>query len=75
MATNKELLNKGLTYLVYSLPLIFIGPGVIYNAFINKQHNWHYLVLALGCLMCLGGMFLIFKGIHIMTKGLFNDAK
>ena len=75
MPTNKDLLNKGVSYLVWALPLIFIGPGVIYNAFINKENNWHYLVLAVGCSMCLGGMFMIFKGIHIMTKGLFNDDK
>jgi len=75
MPTNKDLLNKGITYLIYALPLVFIGPAVIYNAFINKQNNWHYLVLAVGCSMCLGGMFLIFKGIKTLTDALFENDK
>ena len=43
MATNKELLSKSIKYLAWSLPLLFIGPSLIYNAFINKQNDWHYL--------------------------------
>jgi hypothetical protein len=43
MGTNKELLSKGIKYLGGALPLLFIGPSIIYNAFINKQNIWHYL--------------------------------
>ena len=75
MATNRNLLNKGIKFLLYALPMMFIGPSVIYNAFINKNNPWHYLVLAIGCIMCLGAMFLMFKGVHTITKGLFNDEK
>jgi hypothetical protein len=75
MPTNKDLLNKGIKYLVYALPLIFIGPSVIYNAFMNKHTNWHYLVLAIGCIMCLAAMFFIFKGIKTITDSLFDDDK
>ncbi len=75
MATNRNLLNKGIKYLVYSIPLIFIGPTVIYNAFMNKHTNWHYLVLALGCIMCLGAMFFIFLGIKTITDSLFDNEK
>lgn len=75
MATNKDLLNKGIKYLVFALPLIFIGPSVIYNSFMNKHTNWHYLVLAIGSIMCLGAMFLIFLGIKTITDSLFNDDK
>lgn len=73
MATNKELLNKGIKYLAGSLPLIFIGPAVIYNAFINKHNSWHYLVLAFGIIFCVGGVYLAFLGLKIMVKSLFND--
>ena len=34
MATNKEMLSKGIKYLAWALPLLFIGPSLIYNAFI-----------------------------------------
>jgi hypothetical protein len=60
MGTNKELLSKGIKYLGGALPLLFIGPSIIYNAFINKQNIWHYLVLAVGIATCLGAMYLYF---------------
>ena len=73
MATNKELLSKGIRYLAWALPLLFIGPSVIYNAFMNKQNVWHYLVLAIGILACIGAMYLMFLGLKTIMKGLFND--
>lgn len=73
MATNKELLSKGIKYLAWALPLLFIGPSVIYNAFMNKQNVWHYLVLAFGIMACIGAMYLMFIGLKTIMKGIFND--
>ena len=73
MATNKDLLAKGVKYLFGALPLMFIGPSIMYNAFMNKQNNWHYLVLTIGCIICLVSVFLAFKGLKTMTDALFND--
>ena len=73
MATNKELLSKGIKYLAWALPLLFIGPSVIYNAFMNKQNVWHYLVLAFGIIACIGAMYLMFIGLKTIMKGIFND--
>jgi len=73
MATNKQLLLKGVKYLSSALPLMFIGPSLIYNAFQNQHNNWHYLVLGIGIVACLGSMLLIFLGLRIIMKGLFND--
>lgn len=73
MATNKELLNKGIKHLVMALPLLFIGPSVIYNAFINKQNLWHYLVLAIGIAICVLAVYKMFLGLKTVTKGIFND--
>jgi uncharacterized membrane protein YgdD (TMEM256/DUF423 family) len=73
MATNKELLTKGVKYLAWALPLLFIGPSVIYNAFINKQNAWHYLVLAVGIAICIGSVYLIVLGLKTMVRSLFND--
>lgn len=75
MATNKELLSKGVKYLFGALPLMFIGPSVMYNAFMNKENNWHYLVLTIGCAICVLSVFLAFKGLKTMTNALFNDNK
>lgn len=73
MATNKELLSKGIKYLAGALPLLFIGPAVIHNAFMNKGNVWHYLVLAIGIGFCLTALFLAFKGLKIIMRSLFND--
>ncbi|OOG74159.1 DUF6095 family protein [Flavobacterium sp. A45] len=70
---NKELLAKGIKYLTGALPLMFIGPTVIYNAFMNQHTNWHYLVLGIGIIACLASMFLMFLGLKIIMKGIFND--
>lgn len=73
MATNKDLLSKGIKYLVWALPLLFIGPSLIHNAFINKQNVWHYLVLAIGIIICIGGVYLMVLGLKTIVRSLFND--
>ncbi len=75
MATNKEMLAKGVKYLFGALPLMFIGPSIMYNAFMNKENNWHYLVLVVGCAACVAGVWLAFKGIKTMTDAVFHDEK
>ena len=70
---NKELLAKGIKYLSGALPLMFIGPTVIYNAFMNQHTNWHYLILGIGIIACLASMYLMFAGLKIIMKGIFND--
>ncbi len=70
---NKVLLAKGIKYLSGALPLMFIGPTVIYNAFMNQHTNWHYLVLAIGIIACLASMYLMFMGLQLIMKGIFND--
>ncbi|NHM07127.1 hypothetical protein G4D82_07830 [Flavobacterium sp. CYK-4] len=72
MAVDKEVLNKAIRNLAWALPLMFIGPSVIYNAFINKQNVWHYLVLAIGIVISLGAVFLLFKGVQLIVKSLFD---
>lgn len=70
---DKKLLAKGIKYLSGALPLMFIGPTVIYNAFMNQHTNWHYLVLGIGIIACLASMYLMFAGLKIIMKGIFND--
>lgn len=72
---NKALLDKGIKYMLYALPLMFIGPSVIYNAWINKQNIWHYLVLAIGIALCLLAVYFMFNGIKKLTDSLFDNDK
>lgn len=73
MATNKALLAKALKYLSIALPLLFIGPAVIHNAFMNQKNDWHYLVLAIGIAFCVFGVYCLFFGLKTIMKSLFND--
>jgi hypothetical protein len=73
MGINRELLSKGITYLAGSLPLLFLGPVVIHNAFMNKQNIWHYLVLAVGIIICIAAVYFAYKGLSVIVKSLFND--
>ena len=75
MADNKKLFDKGVKYMLYALPLMFIGPSVIYNAWINKQNVWHYLVLAIGITLSFLAVFFMFKGIKTLTDVLFDHDK
>lgn len=73
MATNKDLLAKAFKYLSGALPLLFIGPAVIHNAFMNQKNDWHYLVLAIGIVFCVFGVYCLFFGLKTIMKILFND--
>lgn len=72
--TNKKKLVKGVKYLAGSLPLAFIGPSVIYNAVGKNQDKFlYYPILILAVLVTFTAAFLMFKGIQIIMKGLFDD--
>jgi hypothetical protein len=71
MGTNKELLSKGIKYLGGALPLLFIGPSIIYNAFINKQK---YGTILFGCWYSyLLERCTLFLGLNTIMKALFNE--
>ena len=70
--TNKELLAKGLKYLTGALPLIGIGPIVIFSAFANQEHPFYVPILIFGIIACIVAIFLMFKGIKTMMKALFD---
>lgn len=72
MATNKEILSKGIKYLLFALPLMFIGPSVIFSSFKNQEHPFYIPILGLGIIMCLSAIYLIFKGIQTIMKSLFD---
>ncbi|MES2811367.1 MAG: DUF6095 family protein [Bacteroidota bacterium] len=72
MSTNKEILSKGIKYLAFALPLMFIGPSVIFSSFKNQQHPFYIPILGVGIIMCLSAIYLIFKGIQTIMKSLFH---
>lgn len=75
MATDKYKLAKGIKYLTGALPLLFLGPIIINSAFKNEKHTLYYYVLALGIIIALAAMFLIFKGINTIVNSMFDGDK
>ena len=70
--TNKALLGKGLKFMAGALPLIIIGPVVLFSSFKNQDHPWFIPILILGLLALTGAIFLLFKGIRIIMRSLFD---
>ncbi len=73
MSTNKRILKKGISYMAWALPAVFIGPAIIHFAFINKEQPLFWLILSLGIILCISGIVLIFKGILTIIKSMFEN--
>ncbi len=75
MATDKNILAKGVKYLAGALPLLFLGPVIINSAFKNEKHPLYPYILALGIIIALTAMFLIYKGVNTLVKSMFDGDK
>ncbi|MFM7895249.1 MAG: DUF6095 family protein [Flavobacterium sp.] len=75
MATDKNILAKGVKYLSGALHLLFLGPFIINSAFTNEKHPLFPYVLVLGIIIALAAMFLIYKGINTVVKSMFDGDK
>jgi hypothetical protein len=73
MATNKEILNKGMKCLAWALPCVFIGPALIHFAFINKLQPLFPVILGLAVIIGFTGIFLIFKGIITIINSMSDN--
>ncbi|MBI6116428.1 DUF6095 family protein [Salegentibacter maritimus] len=70
--TDKKILGKGIKYLAFALPLILIGPSVLFTAFNNQEHPYYIPVLILGIIALIAAMLLLFKGIMTIVKAVFD---
>ena len=70
--TNKVLLGKGLKHMGGALPLAIIGPVVLFSSFKNQEHSLFIPVLIIGLAAMFTAIFLLFKGIGIIMKALFD---
>lgn len=70
--TNKTLLGKGMKFLAGSLPLMFLGPVILFSTFKNQDHPLYIPILILGLLVLAGALFLFFKGIKTVMNALFD---
>lgn len=70
--TNKDLLVKGIKTMLVTALLMFIGPTLIYIALGNKTSNLYWVTLVVGILICIGAVFLGFRGLKTIMKSMFD---
>ncbi|MCZ6593292.1 MAG: DUF6095 family protein [Bacteroidetes bacterium] len=70
--TDKQLLVKGLKRLALALPLLLLTTYVLTFAFLNKDTIPIYIFLILGIITMAITIYLLFNGIKIILKSIFN---
>ncbi|MDT0687300.1 DUF6095 family protein [Autumnicola psychrophila] len=70
--TNRDVLGKGIKYLLIAMPLIVVGPSVIFSAFNNQDKPLYIPILIGGIVVAAAAIFFIFKGIITLMKALFD---
>lgn len=73
MATNKNLLVKGVKRLGITVILMFLAPVIIWEAFKNQGHPFYWPVLVIGIIMAIAAVAMGFKGIKTVVDALFGE--
>lgn len=70
--TNKLVLYKGIRYLAFALPLLFLGPVFLNSCFKNQGHPLYPYLLVLAILVCIFAVYLGFKGVKTIVSSMFD---
>jgi len=71
--SDKKLLAKGIKYLAFALPLLFLSPYLITMSFLNKDHWSFYLFITLGIIIGAAAILLVFKALKTFMNAIFNS--
>tara|TARA_B100000809_G_C15137990_1_gene531557 strand:- start:53 stop:277 length:225 start_codon:yes stop_codon:yes gene_type:complete len=69
--TDTKKLAKGIKYLAFTVPLLFLSPYLLTLSFLNKENFSFYLFLIVGILVGSFAIFLFFKGIKTILDSIF----
>ena len=69
--TDFDILKKGLKYMAFALPLLFLSPYLLTLSFLNKEIYVFYIFLGLGIIAGAGAIYLCFRGINTIMKSMF----
>ena len=69
---KKNKLTSGFKKLLITLFLMFTGPVILYQAFSNVGHQWYYIVLILGLILCILSLITFFSGIKSIINHIFD---
>ena len=73
MKTDKEVLRKGVKYLIITVLMMFAGPSLLYVAFSNPDKPLYIPLLILSLLICAGAIYMGFKGIRTIMDSMFKS--
>ena len=73
--TDKNILIKGLKYLGITILLMFLAPGLVYEAFKNQENPLFWPVLILGLIFAIGAISLGFYGIKTVMEAFFGKKR
>lgn len=63
---------SGFKKLAITLVLMFTGPVILYQAFSNIGHQWYYIVLTIGLILCILSLITLFSGIKSIINHIFD---
>ncbi len=69
---KKNKLSSGFKKLLITVFLMFTGPVILYQAFSNVGHQWYYIVLILGLILCILSLITFFSGIKSIINYIFD---
>ena len=69
--TDFNLLKKGLKFMAFTIPLLFLAPYLLTLSFLNKETYIFYVFLGFGIVAGAGAIYLGFKGINTIVKSIF----
>ena len=72
MATDKQLLLKGIKYLGFTVLLMFVGPTLLYIILGDRDTSVFIPLLIIGLLICGFAIYLGFKGIKTVMQSIFS---
>lgn len=74
-STNKDLLLKGIKYLVFTVFMMFLAPVVLFQAFKNQDHPFYIPVLIIGLILAILAISLGFYSVRIFIVALFGKKE
>lgn len=69
--TDFDLLKKGLKFVAFATPLLFLSPYLLTLSFLNKETFMFFVFLFFGIIAGAAAIYLFFKGINTIMKSIF----
>ena len=71
--TDKDVLIKGIKYLVICAVLMFTGPSFLYFIMSQSEKTFYIPLFIIGIAICIGAIVLLFLGIKTILDSMFKN--